>query len=62
MISISNEMLLKVLQSKGMRSVSDLSEETGINRFTLTDILKGKRKVVQKSTFQKLNEWILQQV
>jgi len=62
MISIPNIMLLKILQAKGMKSVSDLATEIRINRFTLTDILKGKRTVVQKATFEKLNNWLLQNV
>lgn len=59
---ISDEMLLKLLQFKGMLSIADLSKQTGINRFTLTEIFTGKRKIVQKNTFLKLNDWLLQNI
>lgn len=62
MLTITNEMLTKLLQLKGMKSVTTLSQETGVNRFTLTDILNGERTIVRKDTFMKLNDWLLQHV
>lgn len=62
MLPISSEMLNKILQHKGMKSITTLSQESGVNRFTLTDILNGKRTIVRKNTFMKLNNWLLQYI
>lgn len=58
MIVISENVLNSLLRSKGMLSITQLSEATGINRFTLHDVLTGERKIVQKATYTKLVEWL----
>lgn len=58
MIAISDNFLNSLLRSKGMLTIGQLSEITGINRFTLRDVLTGKRTVVQKGTYTKLVEWL----
>lgn len=48
MIVISDVFLNSLLKSKGMLSLTQLSTTTGVNRYTLHEILIGSRKVVQK--------------
>lgn len=62
MNTITDEMLNALLRQKGMKTVVQLSDETGINRITLSGILKGKRKAVQSSTFERLNNWLYQHI
>lgn len=59
---ITDEMLNTLLRQKGMKTVVQLSNETGVNRITLSGILKGKRKLVQSSTFERLNNWLYQHI
>lgn len=58
MITLSQKFITALLRSRGMLKVSELSQKTGVNRFTLTDILTGKRTVVQKQTYEKLSNWL----
>lgn len=58
MIEIEQEVLNAILRRKGMITITKLSKEMEINRFTLHDILTGSRKVVQKSTYSKLITWL----
>ncbi|MDY5164692.1 helix-turn-helix transcriptional regulator [Leuconostoc falkenbergense] len=61
MINISSEALLELRRIRGERNinVTKLAEETGVSRWTLADILAGRRKFVRKSVYEKLNAWIL---
>lgn len=59
MQTVSENMLLALLRHRGMLSIKEMSDKTGVNRFTLTDVLNGKRKIVQNATFNKLNDWLL---
>lgn len=60
MIEISNMVLLELRRRRGEKniSVTKLSAETGISRWTLADILTGKKHIVKKATFDKLNSWL----
>lgn len=58
MIVISDVFLNSLLKSKGMLSLTQLSTTTGVNRYTLHEILIGSRKVVQKNTYMKLADWL----
>lgn len=58
MIEIKQEVLNALLRCKGMMTITELSKETEVNRFTLHDILIGKRKIVQKNTYSKLVTWL----
>lgn len=51
-----------LLQHRGMLSIKEMSDVSGVNRFTLTDILTGKRTIVRDTTFDKLNDWLYKQV
>lgn len=61
MINISSEALLELRRIRGERNinVTKLAEETGVSRWTLADILAGRRKFVRKSVYEKINAWIL---
>lgn len=60
MIEISSTVLLELKRKRGERNitVTDLSEETGVSRWTLADILAGRKSIVKKSTYQKIDNWI----
>lgn len=60
MIEISNVLLLELKKMRGIRniSVTRLSAESGVSRWTLADILTGKKNIVKKATFDKLNNWL----
>lgn len=60
MIEISNMVLLELKRKRGEKniSVTKLSAETGVSRWTLADILTGKKNIVKKATFDKLNNWL----
>lgn len=58
MVVISVNFLNALLQSKGMLSITQLSEKTGINRLTLHEVFTGDRTVVQKGTYTKLVDWL----
>lgn len=60
MIEISNVLLLELKKTRGIRniSVTRLSEETGVSRWTLADILAGRKKILKNFTYQKLDNWI----
>ncbi|VDG31328.1 hypothetical protein [Lactobacillus plantarum] [Lactiplantibacillus mudanjiangensis] len=60
MQTISDSMRSLLLTNKGMASVKTLADATGVNRFTLTDILTGKRNIVRNSTYDKLDYWLKQ--
>nr|WP_302427457.1 helix-turn-helix transcriptional regulator [Limosilactobacillus mucosae] len=40
-------------------SISDLSRQTGVNRWTLSDILSNKHRHVSKATYQNLTNWLI---
>lgn len=43
-------------------TTTTLSKVTGVNRHTLTDILKNNHRNVNKTTFIKLNEWLIDEM
>lgn len=60
MQTVSDSMRSSLLTNKGMASIKELSDVTGVNRFTLTDILNGKRIIVRSSTYKKLERWLIE--
>ncbi|MCG0723864.1 helix-turn-helix domain-containing protein [Lactiplantibacillus plantarum] len=62
MKTISEKMRFLLLQHRGMLSIKEMSDVSGVNRFTLTDILTGKRTIVRDTTFDKLNDWLYKQI
>lgn len=58
MLQISKEMLAALLRNKGMLTIGELARITGVNRFTLSEILSGEKSIVQKNTYSKLVRWL----
>ncbi|MFZ2354114.1 hypothetical protein [Paucilactobacillus nenjiangensis] len=58
MNEISEQVLTALLRNKGMMNIAQLSEATGVNRYTLADVLTGKRTIVQRGTYNKLVDWL----
>jgi plasmid maintenance system antidote protein VapI len=50
--------IIRLIQSKGMQTMAELSEVTGVNRFTLTQIMRGGRRIVRAETAQKLKNYL----
>ena len=40
-------------------SISDLARQTGVNRWTLSDILSNDHRHVSKATYQNLTNWLI---
>lgn len=51
-------MLAALLRNKGMLTIGELARITGVNRFTLSEILSGEKSIVQKNTYSKLVRWL----
>lgn len=43
-------------------SVNELARQTGVSRWTLDKILKGRTNSLRPSTVQKINEWLYKHV
>lgn len=43
-------------------TVTALARETGVSRWTLDKIFKGEKTNIHKSTFDKLNDWLINQL
>lgn len=52
---------LLVSKAKKRITIKQLAVITGVNRSTLSDIIKGKTVIVQERTFDKLNDWLLKE-
>lgn len=57
-MEISNELKNDLLSRKGMLSMKTMSEQTKVNRWTLTDVMNGTRTSVRPLTYNRLNNWI----
>lgn len=55
---LDQKAVTKLIQSKGMQTMADLSEATGINRFTLTQIMTGGRRIVRGDTANKIKQYL----
>lgn len=53
---------LIVKKAKSRLNIGQLSEITGVNRVTLSNIINGKTETLQEKTFNKLNDWLLEEV
>ena len=43
-------------------TVTALARETGVSRWTLDKIFKGEKTNIHKSTFDRLNDWLINQL
>lgn len=48
----------KLIQSKGLQTWEDLAAATGINRYTLSQIMQGGRRVVRRDTKSKIVDYL----
>lgn len=60
---VSNEMMLSLRLKRGKLNITkkESAHQTGVSPKTFQEILDGKRTEVQKRTFDKLNDWLLQE-
>lgn len=60
----TNEMLTALRRKRGENNlkVSELAKETGVSRWTLDQLLSGKRTVIHARTEQLINLWLYKQL
>lgn len=63
-MELTSSQILAIKRKRGERELSyiQLSRETGINRKTIFDILKRNHTHVNKITYQRLNDWLINQM
>ena len=63
-MKLTNSQILALKRKRGELNISvlEMARETGVSRWTLDKILKGEQTSVHKSTFDKLNSWLLHQL
>ncbi|WP_025021355.1 hypothetical protein [Ligilactobacillus equi] len=59
-LTASQVKLLKRLRGENNLTIAALARELKISRFTLYPIIKGEKLKVQNSTFNKINDWIIE--
>lgn len=57
-MKLSSQELILIRDKKRMKSVVQVAQETGINRWTLSNLISGKQETVKQSTYRKLIKWI----
>lgn len=50
---------LIIKKARNNLSLKELSNISGVNRVTISQIIKHKTKIAQERTFDKLNDWLL---
>lgn len=62
-MKLSSSQILALKRKRGELNISvlEMSRETGVSRWTLDKIFKGKTNI-HKSTFDKLNDWLISQL
>lgn len=63
MKSLDSKFVKKILIAKALKrlSIKELAKLSGINHVTMSKILSGEQTIVHQSTFDKLNDWLLQE-
>lgn len=63
MKSLESKFVKKILIAKALKrlSIKELAKLSGINHVTMSKILSGEQTIVHQSTFDKLNDWLLQE-
>lgn len=61
---LSNELVTALKRKRGELNINviELSNKTGISRWTLDKILSGDRTQVRTKTIDKLNDWLYKQI
>lgn len=57
-MEISEELKNNLLMNRRMLSIKAMAEQTKVNRWTLTDVLNGKRTSVKPMTYNRLEDWL----
>ncbi|EEJ42585.1 hypothetical protein [Leuconostoc mesenteroides] len=63
MKTLESKFVKKILIAKALKrlSIKELAKLSGINHVTMSKILSGEQTIVHQSTFDKLNDWLLQE-
>lgn len=63
-MKLSSSQILALKRKRGELNISvlEISRETGVSRWTLDKIFKGEKTNIYKSTFDKLNNWLINQL
>ncbi|XZO07613.1 helix-turn-helix transcriptional regulator [Weissella paramesenteroides] len=64
MATVSNELITAIKRKRGELNISvvELARQTGVSRWTLNKIFKGKTNEAFPTTIAKLNEWLYKQM
>lgn len=57
-MEISEKLKNNLLMNRRMLSIKAMAEQTKVNRWTLTDVLNGKRTSVKPMTYNRLEDWL----
>ncbi|MCV3326748.1 hypothetical protein NVV76_00995 [Pediococcus ethanolidurans] len=57
-MEISEKLKNDLLMNRRMLSIKAMAEQTKVNRWTLTDVLNGKRTSVKPMTYNRLENWL----
>lgn len=55
---ITDDLKNDLLVNRKMLTVKAMAEQTEVNRWTLTDVLNGKRTNVKPMTYKRLKNWL----
>lgn len=60
-MELTEKQVLAIKRKRGELdlSITDLANITGVNKWTLSDIFKHNHRNVNKVTFQRLNNWLI---
>lgn len=64
MATVSNELTTAIKRKRGELNITvvELARQTGVSRWTLNKIFKGKTNEAFPTTIAKLNEWLYKQM
>lgn len=59
-MKVSNDMLTALKRKRGEENISviEMSRQTGVSRWTLDNLFKGRRDDIRPATAEKLNAWL----
>lgn len=55
---IDHEMHNRLILQKGTKTILQLTDETKINRWTLSDVFHQRKTIVSDLTFDRLSKWL----
>ncbi|GEO65049.1 helix-turn-helix domain-containing protein [Companilactobacillus nantensis] len=58
MKKLTDDFISDVVRIKGMTSVKELAKLTKVNRWTLSDVLNGRKRNVSNVTYTRLIEYV----